>query len=190
MKKFVMTIPNILTIIRLICGFSLFVIALLNKELLFLGLLVFAFFLDFIDGPIARWTHQITEFGSWLDSIADFSVYIAFTFGAWLLWPEIILRELVYVCLLVFSIVIPVLFGYIKFKQSTSYHTWLVKFAVACMAPASIILFIGGPAWPFQLASIFSVIAGLEELLITMMLDKPRSDVRSFIHVYKEQQKT
>ena len=196
MKKIPMTLPNFLTFLRLMLGFVLFAIALLNEERAIVFTLLyrclyntFAFFLDLIDGPIARWTHKTSELGSWLDSIADFSVYMAFTVGAWLLWPEIILRELIYVCLLVFSIVIPVLVGYIKFHKSTSYHTWLVKFAVACMAPASIILFIGGPVWPFQVASIISVFAGLEEIIITCMLDKPRSNLKSIVHIVREQKK-
>ena len=185
-----MTLPNILTLIRLALGFMLLAIAWLDREMIFVGVLILAFFLDLIDGPIARWTHQTSELGSWLDSVADFSIYMAFTIGACLLWPDIILRELLYVSLLVGSIVIPALAGYIKFRQATSYHTWLVKFAVACMAPASIILFIGGPAWPFQIASIISVVAGLEEVVITFLLKHPRSDVRSIIHIIKEQRKT
>ena len=190
MDKTAITLPNVLTIMRLVLGVSLFIIAWLNRETLFVAVLIIAFFLDLIDGPIARWIHQTSEFGSWLDSIAAFSVYMAFTIGAWWLWPDIILRELLYVGLLVGSIVIPVVAGYIKFKQATSYHTWLVKLAVACMAPASIILFIGGPAWPFQIASVISVVAGLEELIITFILTQPRSDVRSIIHILKRQQKT
>jgi phosphatidylglycerophosphate synthase len=187
MKTLLVTFPNLLTFTRLILGFLLFIIAWIDKENLFIGILICAFFLDLVDGPIARWTHQVSEFGSWLDSFADFSVYMAFIAGAWCLWPEIILRELLYVSLLAFSIVIPVLYGYIKFSKGTSYHTWLVKFAVVCMAPSSIILFIGGPAWPFQIASIISVIAGLEEIMVTIVLDKPRSDVRSIIHILKQQ---
>jgi phosphatidylglycerophosphate synthase len=187
MKKFLMTLPNALTFLRLILGFILFVIAWIDKETVFVAILIFAFFLDLIDGPIARWTHQTSEFGSWLDSLADFSVYMAFIFGAWWLWPEIILRELLYVCLLSISIVVPVLIGYIKFRRGSSYHTWMVKFAVVCMAPSSIILFVGGSAWPFQIASIICFFAGIEEIMVTLVLDKPRSDVRSIIHILKEQ---
>jgi phosphatidylglycerophosphate synthase len=186
MKKILMTFPNFLTVLRFILGFVLFAIAWFGKENIFIGVLIGAFFLDLIDGPIARWTHQVSELGSRLDSLADFSVYMAFIVGAWWLWPEIILREIIYVTLLALSIVVPVLIGYIKFSKATSYHTWLVKFAVACMAPSSIILFIGGPAWPFQIASIISVIAGLEEILVTFYLSEPRSDVRSIIHLMRK----
>jgi phosphatidylglycerophosphate synthase len=189
MKQFLITFPNILSLLRFFLGFSLFVIAWLDEEMVFIGVLICAFFLDLVDGPIARWTHQTSEFGSWLDSFADFSVYIAFIAGAYWLWPEIILRELLYVCLLASSIVLPVLLGYIKFRRATSYHTWLVKFTVVCMAPSSLILFIGGPAGPFQIASIISVFAGLEEIIITTVLDKPRSNVRSIIHIIKEQER-
>lgn len=189
MKQFFITFPNILSLLRLLLGLSLFVIAWLDKEVIFLSVLICAFFLDLVDGPIARWTRQTSELGSWLDSHADFSVYMAFIVGAWWLWPEVIQRELFYVCLLAFSIVLPVLLGYIKFRRATSYHTWMVKFAVVCMVPSSLLMFIGGPAEPFQVASIICVFAGLEEIVITIVLDKPRSDVRSIIHIIKEQRR-
>ena len=164
--------------------------SLFDQEILFIGILILAFMLDLIDGPIARWTNQVSEIGPVLDSFADFSVYLAYIFGAWYLWPEIILRELVYVCLLAVSILLPALSAYLKFRQASSYHTWLVKFAVLCMAPASLILFLGGPAWPFRVASIISVFAGLEEIIITLVLDKPRSDVVSIFHVISDRKST
>ena len=49
----------------------------------FIGVLIFAFFLDFIDGPIARRWHQVSKPGPIIDSYADFSVYTAFLTGAW-----------------------------------------------------------------------------------------------------------
>ena len=44
-----MTLPNILTLIRLALGFMLLAIAWLDREMIFVGVLILAFFLDLID---------------------------------------------------------------------------------------------------------------------------------------------
>lgn len=180
-----MTLPNLLSLIRLAGGLLLIVIAWFGKEQLFLVVLILCFFLDLIDGPIARWLHQISELGPRLDSIADFSVYSAFLIGAWWLWPDIIVRERVYILLLVASLLIPVVFGLFKFHKTTSYHTWLVKLAAVCIAPGAIILFLSGPAWLFHMATVISVLAAIEQIIITCLLDHTRSNIRSIFHVIR-----
>ncbi len=176
-------IPNLLSSLRLVLGPVLLHIAWRGDQEGFLAVLILAFFLDLVDGPIARLTGQVTELGPKLDSWADFSIYMALPIGAWWLWPEIIIRESVFVALTIISIIIPALVGFIKFRQSTSYHTWLTKFAVVCMAPSVIILFMEGPAWPFQVSSVICVIAGIEGILITLISKHRVSDARTIFHV-------
>jgi len=184
-QKTVVTFPNLLSALRLVLGLVLLGIAWRGNTAVFIGVLAFAFFLDFIDGPLARRWQQVSELGSTIDSYADFSVYMAFLIGAWWLWPEIFRRELLFISLLGLSIVLPTLVGLIKFRRATSYHTWLVKVAVVCMVPGSILLFAGGPAWPFQIATVISVVAGLEEIAISLLLDHPRADIHSVIDILK-----
>ena len=183
-QKSALSVPNLLSALRLVLGLVLLGIAWRGNAGAFIGVLVFAFFLDLIDGPIARRWRQVSELGPVIDSCADFSVYMAFLIGAWWLWPEVVRRELVFISLLGLSIVLPALVGFFKFRRATSYHTWLVKIAVVCMAPGSILLFVGGPAWPFQVATFISVVAGLEEIAISLLLDHPRSDIRSVIDIF------
>ena len=185
-QKTLLTIPNLLSALRLALGMSLFVIAWRGNSGVFIGVLIFAFLLDLIDGPIARRWQQVSELGPKIDSWADFSVYLAFIIGAWWLWPEIVRRELLFISLLGLSIVLPALVGLIKFHRATSYHTWLVKIAVVCMAPGSILLVMGGPVWPFQIATVISVMAGAEEIAITLLLEHPRSDIRSVIDILRQ----
>jgi cardiolipin synthase len=66
-----MTLPNILTLIRILL-IPLFVILIINKSFGW-ALLIFgiAGITDGIDGLIARITHQRTELGAYLDPIAD-----------------------------------------------------------------------------------------------------------------------
>ena len=185
-QKTLLTIPNLLSALRLALGMSLFVIAWRGNSGVFIGVLIFAFLLDLIDGPIARRWQQVSELGPKIDSWADFSVYLAFIIGAWWLWPEIVRRELLFISLLGLSIVLPALVGLIKFHRATSYHTWLVKIAVVCMAPGSILLVMGGPVWPFQIATVISIMAGAEEIAITLLLEHPRSDIRSVIDILRQ----
>jgi len=179
-------VPNFLSGLRLALTPFLLVAAWFEQVYLFLAILIFAFILDAIDGPIARHLHQVSKLGSKLDSWADFFVYIIFAVGAWLLWPEIIIREFVFILLVVVSIVLPVLTGLIKFKKITSYHTWMVKLAAVSTAPTAIWVFIGGPALPFHIATAICVVAGLEEMMISIVLNEPYSDVRSLLHVLKK----
>ena len=181
-----MTLPNFLSILRLALTPFLLATAWFQHPYPFLAILIFAFILDAIDGPIARRLHQVSKLGSKLDSWADFFVYIVFVIGACLLWPEIIMRELVFILLVVTSIVLPVLTGLIKFKKLTSYHTWMVKLAAVSTAPTAIWVFIGGPALPFHIATAICVVAGLEEIVISIVLKEPYSDVRTLWHVLKK----
>ncbi len=181
-----MTVPNFLSGLRLALTPFLLATAWFEQVYPFLAILIFAFILDAIDGPIARRLHQVSKLGSKLDSWADFSVYIVFAVGAWLLWPEIIMHELVFIVLVVASIVLPVLTGLIKFKKITSYHTWMVKLAAVSTAPTAIWVFIGGPALPFHIATVICVVAGLEEIMISIVLKEPYSDVSTLLHVLKK----
>lgn len=182
-----LNLPNTLTIVRLGIVPVLIWCAWKGDSRLFLGLLIFAFITDVLDGYIARTFNLQTPLGAKLDSLADFAVYMSLPLCAWLLWPDVIQREIVFVLAIVLSILVPVLLGILKFGSYPSYHTWLTKIAAAAMACASIYLFLGGPAWFFRLAAILCVLAASEEILITLILKHPRTNVRSVWDVIRGQ---
>lgn len=69
-----MSIPNILTTIRL-CMMPVFLVVYFlpapNAKWWAMGVIIFAFLTDVLDGYIARHYHQITDLGKILDPIAD-----------------------------------------------------------------------------------------------------------------------
>jgi hypothetical protein len=65
----------------------------------------------------------------------------------------------------------------------TSYHTWGVKLAALVVGSSAMVLFAGGPAWLFHLAVPVSVLAAVEEIVITLVLREPQANVRSLWHV-------
>ncbi|MEC4748364.1 CDP-alcohol phosphatidyltransferase family protein [Methylomicrobium sp. Wu6] len=180
------TLPNLLTSFRFVAAPGLLGFAWLGYERAFMVLLALVFFSDVLDGMAARLTGQVTEFGATLDSLADLLTYMTIAVCSFWLWPELVMRELLYVLIIVGSCIAPPAAGMIKFGRLTSYHTWLVKLAAVLVGVSLFILFLGGPAWPLQIAAIVSLCASVEELAITVLLHDPTSNVRSLWYVLRK----
>ena len=181
-----MNLPNLVSLIRMLIAPALFYLAFHDMQIEFMLALLFSAFTDLLDGFLARSLNQITKLGARLDSWGDFIIYSSMTICAVILWPQIVMQEIVYFSLIVGSICVPVIIGLIKFNSLTSYHTWSVKFAVACTFLAYLLLFSGIAEWPFRVAAIIGLVAGLEEILITLTLKRPQVDVRSIWSVIKK----
>lgn len=172
-------LPNLVSSIRILIVPLLFYLAFQKMEIWFLALLLFSGFTDVLDGFLARKLNQITTLGSHLDSWGDFAIYSTMAICAWIIWPAIVKREIIYFALILFSFLLPVWLGLIKFGRLTSYHTWSVKFAVFVTFFGYIALFSNFADWPLKLASYLCVYAGIEEILITFVMRRERVDVRS-----------
>ena len=178
-KQDIFKAPNLVSMIRILIAPILFVFAFQGMENWFLGALLFSGFTDVVDGFLARKFKMITPLGAHLDSWGDFTIYSTMAACAWILWPEITQRELLYYALILFSFLLPALVGLVKFGKLTGYHTWAVKVAVLATFVGYVALYAELASWPFMLASILCVIAGTEEILITFILHEERTDVRS-----------
>lgn len=179
------TIPNVLSGIRLAIVPFLFYLAWSGKGQLFLGFFVFALLTDLFDGYLARKLHQESELGSKLDSWGDFSLYMTTPVCAWLLWPDLIRREAFFVAAVVISFTLPTLIGFFRYRRLTSYHTRGAKLSAVLIGSSSILLFAGGPAWPFRFSTAVLVLAELEEIAITAIIPEWRSNVPSFWHALR-----
>jgi len=167
----------------------LFYFALTQQPNWFIGVLLFAEFTDVLDGFLARTLHQITEMGSHLDSWGDFVIYTTIAVCAWILWPDILRREMFYFIIIVLSFTLPALVGFIKFRKFTSYHTWSVKLAVLITVVGYILLFAGILDWPFRIAAFFCLYAAIEEIAISLLIQHEHVDVRSVWQVLKYNRK-
>lgn len=172
-------LPNMISSIRILIAPLMFYFAVQKMEIWFLATLLFSGATDVLDGFLARKLKQITKLGSHLDSWGDFTIYSTMAICAWIIWPEIVHREILYFTLILFSFLLPVWVGLIKFGRLTGYHTWSVKLAVFATFIGYVALFSGVADWPFKLASYLCVYAGIEEILITFVLRQERVDVRS-----------
>lgn len=178
-KDQIVNLPNLVSFVRILMAPVLFYFALAQQPVWFIGALMFTVFTDVLDGFLARTLNQITEMGSRLDSWGDFVIYTTMAICAWILWPDIIQRELVYFVIIVLSFTLPVFIGYIKFHTFTSYHTWSVKIAVVITVVGYILLFSETLDWPFRIAALFCLYAAIEEIAITLLTRHEHVDVRT-----------
>ncbi|AEJ01722.1 CDP-alcohol phosphatidyltransferase [Nitrosomonas sp. Is79A3] len=178
-KDQIVNLPNLVSLIRILMAPVLYYFAFIQQPYWFIGVLLFAVFTDVIDGFLARILNQITTIGSRLDSWGDFIIYSTMATCAWILWPDIILREKLYFIIIILSLILPVIVGFIKFHSVISYHTWSAKLAVAITVLSYILLFTGLLDWPFRIAALFCLCAAIEEIAITMLIDHELVDVRT-----------
>lgn len=181
----IMNLPNAVSFLRILLAPVLFYLALTHQPYWFLGVFIFAEFTDVLDGFLARTLNQITTMGSHLDSWGDFVIYTTIAICAWILWPDIAQREVLYFIIIVFSFTLPALIGFIKFHSFTSYHTWSVKLAVLVTVLAYILLFAELADWPFKLAALFCLYAAIEEIMITLLIRHEHVDVRTIWQALK-----
>jgi len=178
-RQEIYNLPNLISSIRVLIAPLLFYFAFQKMETWFLATLLFSGFTDVLDGFLARKLKQITTLGSHLDSWGDFAIYSTMAICAWIIWPYMVKQEIFYFALILFSFLLPVWIGLIKFGRLTSYHTWSVKLAVFATFVGYIALFSGFASWPLKLASFLCAYAGIEEILITLVMRHERVDVRS-----------
>lgn len=177
------SIPNSLSLLRLLLAPLLLALAWFAKPSLFLVLFVAALLSDALDGWLARRLAQTSELGSRLDSWGDLAIFLPLPLEAWWLWPDLVLQEISFIAVAVSALILPILAGLIKFRRLTSYHTIGAKIGAVLLAVGIPLWLIGGPAWPFRLAVIVFTVAETEELMITLRLKEYRSNINSIWHL-------
>src|SRR3989442_3701081 len=72
--------------------------------------------------------------------------------------------------------------GFLRYGRLTSYHTRGAKLAAYLGGASALVVFGGGPALPFRLATGVLVLAELEEIAITAVLPAWHANVRSLTY--------
>lgn len=180
MKTTLWTVPNLLSLFRLACAPFLVLSGTADTPVLFFVILSLMLISDALDGFLARRWHQVTILGAKLDSYGDYATYLAVTFGAWLQWPERIEREADMILLAVGVFILPALFSVAKFRQFASFHTWLTKISAVLISLGIFALLLFDVAWPFEIAVAVLLLEAVENIAITLTVDAPRTDIKSY----------
>jgi phosphatidylglycerophosphate synthase len=166
------TAPNLVTLSRLIFVPLLLALAYVGAASAFLALLCISLATDIVDGKLARRLGQASEFGARLDSWADFVTYGAVLVCAQWLRPDLIRDEAPYLFLLAASLVVPKVYGFLKFGKLTGYHTRGSVVSAYVVGIAIVTAFADLAVWPLRLAALFVVLPTLEDMAITTVLPR------------------
>ena len=181
-RKYI-TVPNVICAIRLVGAIWLFWLAKQNQLHLFTGVFVALSLSDWIDGRLARWLKQRSDFGARLDSFADSVLYAALMFGVlWLKW-DVIKHELVWLIVAVLSYFLTTGAGLWKYGRVPSYHTFGAKISQWIVLAGAICILLDYSVWPFRVAMLGGILTNLEATAITWYLPEWRADVLTLFHV-------
>lgn len=174
-----LTIPNMITASRLVGTAGLVVLAVAGKAPAFAVLFLVLALTDWVDGRLARWLHQRTDWGARLDSMADALLFATLLFGVLRLKNEQILANRWWIAVVILSYTLTCSAGLWKFGRLPAYHTWAAKISWHLVLIAVLFLFFDWSLWPLRIAMLAVALTNLEATLITFTLEDWHTDVKS-----------
>lgn len=181
-----LNIPNSLSLFRIVAAPFLLLTGWFEMPNLFFILFGMMLLSDALDGIIARMLDQTSELGARLDSYGDILTYLSTPIAAWWLWPDIVKEEVYYIIAAIIIYILPAVFALQKFGKLASYHTWITKASAVLMSIGVVVLLGFENNLLFHIAIYFLLIEMIENIIITLILPKQKSDVHSIWHAWKE----
>jgi len=180
------TIPNMLSLYRIVIFPFILYLLLTKNESLFALLITISLLTDILDGLIARVFRMQTKLGAKLDSWADTGTYILAFIAIYLFrWKEIknewiILSAFFIIWIISYAVVL------IKFKGLIGLHTYLSKITGYLQGAFIVILFLFGyNVWLFYLCLGVGIIACTEEIIVIITITQPMSNVKGLYWILK-----
>lgn len=177
--------PNLLSGTRVALMPAVLATAIAGSRPWFVVLLVAALTTDALDGFVARRLKAYSDLGRKLDSVADYLTMITGTAGIALLWPEVMRRELPWVCTGFAAFFAVVVHGLVRLGRAPCYHTWASKTGAVGTAFSLIPLLAGWSATPFHVMIGLQVLVGLEELAIALLVPAHVGEMPSVWHAWR-----
>jgi phosphatidylglycerophosphate synthase len=182
----ILTIPNLLCLVRLVGSFILIPIAWQGRNEVFLWCFIFLAMTDWVDGKLAILLNQRTVLGARLDSWADAALYAALLFGLVTLYGDTLRAELAWIATALVTYLISTVAGFWKYKCWPSYHTRAAKTSWFLTGLAVIALFVEWAIWPLRVAAVAGTLTNIEAIFITIISPAWRADVTSVYHAWRD----
>lgn len=177
--------PDLLSGFRLVAAPLLLLLAWQGRATAFGVVLLLAFASDALDGFLARRLGLASPRGARLDSLGDLAFWSVIPFAVAWLRPDLLVAAAPEVAVLVGCLVVPTVVGLVRFRRFTSYHTWGAKLTAVGLSATLLALFAGAPPWLLRPIAAVAALSALEELAITALLPRWRSDVPSVVHAWR-----
>jgi cardiolipin synthase (CMP-forming) len=185
-KENLYTVPNILSLYRLISFPVVLYFIIDNNERVFVILLIINLITDFLDGLIARKFKMQTDFGAKLDSLADDATYVLAFIGLFVFKLDEFVPYKVSALLFLVSYLASILVSLLKFRKMPSLHLYSSKLGAVLQGAFFFVLFIFGFFTLFYYIVVISGIASFSEQVIILLLStEMRSDSKGLYWVLK-----
>ncbi|MBP6774144.1 MAG: CDP-alcohol phosphatidyltransferase family protein [Gemmatimonadaceae bacterium] len=175
-----MPAADLLTLSRAVAAVLMMPAALFRSSTAVLWLLAWSLISDALDGPIARARGTASTRGAQRDSLADCLLYSIAPIAGWYALPHLRAGTTVDVIAMVAAYVLPISYGFVKFRRLTSYHTVAARAATCLVAVSVAMLVFADVRWLLHAAVALLVLSAIEEIAITHALSAWTSPVRSW----------
>lgn len=181
-------IVNAITLYRLLAAPFLLFLVIDHQLVWFKWMLALSFLTDAIDGFLARRWGVVTELGSQLDSIADDLTVLMAIIGMVVFRLNFVMSQLSWIILLTGLYLLQLVLALIRYRKTTSFHTYLAKGAAVMQGVfLTLLFFLSQPSVTlFYAAALVTLLDLLEEILLVLMLPVWQSDVKGLYWVKKQ----
>lgn len=184
--KRIVTIPNVLSLSRLVFLPLLIVLAYQEQRLAFLIAFILVGSTDFFDGFIARHFNQVSDLGKKLDSFADIFFYVSVAWFIYWLHPEM-LAPLTVLLVTFFSILaLSFVVSTITCKKPIMMHTFLLKLNGVLVYLLVIAAHFTDMTVAIAVILIIYLIAFTEEIIIFIRYGEVDPDTPSLLTLLKQ----
>ncbi len=155
-------------------------------------MLAISFFTDLIDGFFARSFNVTSIFGARLDSIADDFTFLSAITAVFVFKYSFIAENILTIAILLGLYLFQTIYALIKYNKISSFHTYLAKTAAIFQGLFFILLFIlkEPPYSLFYIASVFTILDLIEEIIMVFILPDWRADVGGLYWIYNRKKKS
>lgn len=184
-----LTIPNLICGVRIVGSVGLIWLAVTGWPTAFVTCFVLLSLSDWIDGKLARWLNQRSDFGARLDSASDSVLYVCLLIGCVILKSDVLRNEAVLLAVGLSSYALTTGYGLWKYGKVPSYHTYAAKLSQWLVLFGATAMLLDLSIWPLRIAIIAGTLTNLEATAMTYCLPEWTADVLSIFHVREARQR-
>ncbi len=180
------TLPNMLSLSRIVFLPVLFVLMFLGYHILFLMAYVLLAFTDFLDGFLARRLGLTSKFGKEIDSFADLFFYVSSAYFLYYLFPEVILANQVLLIVFFSLLGISLVISTILFRKPVIMHTFILRLNAVLVTLAVVLSFLFDTTYFIKGILILYIAGFIESLIIFIFYGPVDPDTRSVFHLLRK----
>jgi phosphatidylglycerophosphate synthase len=179
MKREYLTVPNVLSLSRLILLPMLFMFVITGQDLAFLISFIIIGSTDFFDGYIARKFDQKTEIGKTLDSLADLFFYLSCAWFLYRLYPHYLEPNNQLLFVFFGLLALSFLISGILLKKPILMHTFLFKLNAVLVYLLIIFSYFTNTTYFIAFILVVYIIGFIEEIIIFIKYGEVDPDTMS-----------